>query len=261
MNAWAFIKRDFRIEKNYKLDFFLRLAGMFLYLCIFYFMGFWLKKGNIYFGGTFFLQVFLGIVFANILLIPLNAFSESLRQEQLYGTMESLFLSSKNNFSLLFGGVAYPLVYGFLETIIYLGALFFIPLPGEINILFMIPGVVLGLFSMAALGIISASFILAFRRGDPVNFLLNAGLTLLGGVFFPVGILSGWLFKLALINPITHSLELIRIGFGFKSSFSWSPMVSVIFLAVFSMVVLPVSFYAFKLAVKHVEKTGSLDKY
>jgi len=256
VSARAFIKRDFRIEKNYKLAFILKLAGMYLYLSIFYFMGFWLEKS-----GAFFLSVFLGIIFANLLLVPLNAFSEGLRKEQLYGTMESLFLSSKSNFSLLSGVVSYPLVYGFLETVIYLGALFFIPLPGEINLFLLLSGVVLGLFSLAALGIISASFIMAFKRGDPINFLLNAALTLLGGVFFPVSVLSGWLLKLSLLNPITHALELIRIGFGFKSSLSWSPQSSIMFLLIFSIVVLPAAFYAFKLAVKHAGKTGSIGKY
>ena len=261
MSILAFIKRDFRIEKNYKLAFFLKLAGMYLYLCVFYFMGFWLEKGGVSFGGTFFLQVFLGIVFANLLLVPLNAFSESLRKEQLYGTLESLFLASKNEFAFISGGVAYPLFYGFFESIIYLGTLFFIPLPGGINIFLLLAGVLLGLTSMAALGVVSAAFILAFKRGDPVNFLLNAGLTLLGGVFFPVNILSGWLLNLSLINPVTHALELIRIGFGFKNSLPVAAGQSLIYLAAFTIVVLPLAFYAFKIAVKYAGKTGSIGKY
>ena len=256
MNIGAFIKRDFRIEKNYKLAFFLKLAGMYLYLSIFYFMGFWIKNS-----GTFFLSVFFGIIFANILLIPLNAFSESLRKEQLFGTLESLILSSKSNSSLLSGLVAYPLVYGTLETGIYLGALFFIPLPGNVNLLLVLSGLVLGLLALAALGIISASFILAFKRGDPVNFILNAGLTLLGGVFFPVGVLSGWLLKISLVNPVTHALELIRVGFGFQNSLSCSLPSSAAYLIIFSIILLPASLYAFNLAVKHAGKNGSIGKY
>ena len=261
MSIRAFIKRDFLIEKNYKIAFFLRLAGMYLYLSVFYFMGFWLEKNSSFFSGEFFLRVFLGIVFAKILLIPLNSFSESLRKEQLFGTLESLFMASKDNLRLLAGIVAYPLLYGFLETAIYLGALVFIRLPGGINIFFLLMGLFLGLISMTALGIISASFIMAFKRGDPVNFLLNAGMTLLGGVFFPVSILSGWLLKIAFLNPVTHALELIRIGFGFSGSLSVTPIESILFLTVFSLVILPAALYAFKLAVKYAKKTGSLGKY
>jgi len=86
-------------------------------------------------------------------------------------------------------------------------------------------------------------------------------MTLLGGVFFPVSILSGWLLKIAFLNPVTHALELIRIGFGFSGSLSVTPIESILFLTVFSLVILPAALYAFKLAVKYAKKTGSLGKY
>ena len=46
-------------------------------------------------------------------------------------------------------------------------------------------GVGLTLLSSAGIGMLSASFILYFKRGDPINFLLTMGTTFFGNVIFP----------------------------------------------------------------------------
>jgi ABC-2 type transport system permease protein len=264
MSILAFIKRDFQIEKNYKLAFFMKIAGMSLYISIFYFMGFWLEKDGSTFGGGFFLNIFLGIVFANLLLIPLNCFSDSLRKEQLFGTVENLVLAPRSMLLLLAASAAYPLLFGAGETLLYLTALYFI-LPGiSLNLPLLFTGIVLGLTSMAVLGIISASFIMAFKRGDPVNFLLNAGLTLLGGVFFPIDILPGWLFKIAFLNPVTHAICLVRYGFGLNQltlGLQFNAVYSAGYLAVFSAAGLIFAAAVFNKALYYSKKTGSLGKY
>lgn len=261
MKILAFIKRDFLIEKNYRLSFFLKITGMYLYIAIFYFMGFWLDMGGANFGGGFFINIFLGIVFANLLLIPLNCFSESLRKEQLFGTFESLFLVPGNTLILLTSASAYPLLFGFFETVFYLGALYVVVPGSNFNVILLLAGVLLGLTSMAVLGIISASFITAFKRGDPVNFLLNACLTLLGGVFFPVKLLPGWLFNIALINPVTHAIGIIRYSFGLGFMEPSSLKISIIYLAAFSAAGLFLAALVFKKALRYSKKTGGLGKY
>ena len=50
----------------------------------------------------------------------------------------------------------------------------------------------LTLLSSAGVGILSASFIIYFKRGDPINFLLSGATTFLGSVFFPVEQLPDW---------------------------------------------------------------------
>ncbi len=261
MKITAFIKRDFLIEKNYKLSFFMKIAGMSLYICIFYFMGFWLDSSGSAFGGRFFINIFLGIVFANLLLVPLNCFSESLRKEQLLGTLENLSLAPGSTLRLFAAASSYPLLLGIFETVFYLAALFFIVPGGSFAPALLFTGIILGLTSMAVLGILSASFILAFKRGDPVNFLLNAGLTLLGGVFFPVNVLPGWLLKLALLNPVTHALGIIRYGFGLGYMASGSLKISVLYLITFSVAGLIIAVLIFNKALYYSRKTGSLGKY
>jgi len=261
MNIFAFIKRDFQIEKNYKLAFFLKLIGMFLYISIFYFMGFWIDRRGNTFGGSFFVNIFIGIIFANLLLIPLNCFSESLRKEQLFGTAENLFLAPANNLGLLAGSCSYALLFGVIETLFYLAALYLIVPGTAFNAPRLLLGLVLGLTSMSVLGILSASFILAFKKGDPVNFLMNAGLTLLGGVFFPINVLPGWLYRLASLNPITHALGLIRTGFGLPAMTPAPLRNSVIFLLVFSILGLIFAVKMFDKALIYTKKTGGLGKY
>jgi ABC-2 type transport system permease protein len=66
---------------------------------------------------------------------------------------------------------------------------------------------VLSIITFSAVGILAASVILVTKRGDPVTWLFNALLTLLGGVYYPVEILPGFLQWLAHWLPVTYALH------------------------------------------------------
>ena len=61
-----------------------------------------------------------------------------------------------------------------------------------------------------SMAMIAGSMILYFKRGDPVSWLLSNAAALVGGVFFPVGIMPGWLQKLSGLIPLPHALDAIR---------------------------------------------------
>ncbi len=72
--------------------------------------------------------------------------------------------------------------------------------------------VVLGLALLAhlPLGIFSASFLLIFKRGDPITSLVGHLSALLAGVYFPLSVLPGWLQTVSFFLPFTHALEGLR---------------------------------------------------
>ena len=114
--------------------------------------------------------------------------------------------------------------------------------------------------AFASLGLISASFILTFKRGDPLIWLFGGASALLGGLYYPVAILPGWLQNFSQLLPITWALEAMRralltgAGFGDLQH-------EILILALFAVVGVPVGLWIFTRAVRYAMVQGSLGQY
>jgi ABC-2 type transport system permease protein len=83
---------------------------------------------------------------------------------------------------------------------------------------------------------------------------------LLGGVLYPVTVLPGWLQPVSYLIPLTYSLRAMRRAILTGDSLSaLSP--DLLALSLFAAVLLPVSFLAFRYAVKRAKIEGSLTQY
>lgn len=76
-------------------------------------------------------------------------------------------------------------------------------------------GVILAIGSVAALsmgglGLLFASWTIAFDGGDGPRALLGRVIPFLSGVFFPVSLFPGWVRAVALCVPLTHAIALSR---------------------------------------------------
>lgn len=267
MKIFAVFKKDYLVETSYKFAFILQIVGVFAYICAFYFLSELVgKDAEPYlrgFGSDYFSFVLLGIIFSNYMFVCLNSFSEYIRKEQTTGTIEAVLAAPTDPFVLLLYSFLWPLFVVTFETIIYivLSILVFDLKILNINLLSLFVVLALTVISFGALGIISAGFIIIFKRGDPVNFLINSAFTLLGGVFFPVSILPPWLKVISNILPITYSLDSLRLSIVMGYSLKRLFYPDILFLLVFSALVLPLSLFVFNFAVKAAKKQGSLIKY
>jgi ABC-2 type transport system permease protein len=75
--------------------------------------------------------------------------------------------------------------------------------PGSVNLRAAVVVQSLTVLAFSGIGILSASFTMVFKRVDPVNFLFGSASTLLGGVFYPITILPGWLQLISYLVPLT----------------------------------------------------------
>ena len=114
--------------------------------------------------------------------------------------------------------------------------------------------------SSAGLGILSASFILYFKRGDPINFLLSGMTTFFGNVFFPVEQLPESLRPVSELLPITWSLRIIRGSLlqGLPSSELYDDL---LYLAGLTAVLLPLGIVFSRIAIRKAKMEGSLIQY
>jgi len=119
---------------------------------------------------------------------------------------------------------------------------------------------VLSVAAFSAFGVISACFVLLFKKGDPLSWVLLGASGVLGGVLYPVSALPSWLEKLAQLLPLTHSLEGVRrallagegLGELRREAF---------FLLLFAGVGLPLALVAFRWSVRRAKMTGTLSQY
>jgi ABC-2 type transport system permease protein len=116
---------------------------------------------------------------------------------------------------------------------------------------------------LSCLGILSASFAMVFKRGDPFGIFLGTGSALFSGVFFPtqlIGEYAGRLASISRILPPTYGLDGIRrvLIEGQGLTQVREPLIT---LLIFLVVLLPLALWVFSRAVRRAKREGSLIQY
>jgi ABC-2 type transport system permease protein len=119
---------------------------------------------------------------------------------------------------------------------------------------------VLMIISCSCIGIISASVIVVVKKGDPINGIIGRASELLGGVYYPVTIMPGWLEICSYVLPITYSLKAMRHAL-FQNYSLMQLLPEVMALMIFTLIMMPLSILSFRYAVKRAKVDGSLGQY
>lgn len=262
----AFIKKDFLIHISYSLSFILNVLGVIVSVLTFYFIAKMFGQGiNPYlkeYGVGYFPFVLIGLAFYNYLSVALKTFSISVREEQMMGTLEAIFVTPTKVSSIIICMPCWDFIFSSLNAFICLlfGVCFLGVKLVNPNFLAILIILVLTIISSSCVGIISGAFIMIFKRGDPITWSINLISGIFGGVYFPVAILPKNLHFISNLLPITYSLEALRYallkGYGVKIL-----LPDILTLLVFCIVLIPLSISIFKYAVRKAKITGSLAHY
>lgn len=261
--ALAFLRRDWRLQLSYRFSFLLQFFGIFFNLLVFYFLSKLVGDSAAPYlepyGGDYFAFVLIGLAFSGYFGVGLNSFAANLREAQTTGTLEAMLMTPTRLSTVIMSSSIYD--YGFVtfQVFVYLalgGLLFGVQLdkgntPAALVVL------VLTIIAMTSLGIIAASFIMVLKRGDPVTLLISSLAVLLGGVYYPIQLMPQWLQHLSRLLPITYSLDAMRRTLLADASFQ-DVMPDIIALAIFGIVLVPVSLLVFRYAVHRAKVDGSL---
>ncbi len=263
---WAFVKRDLTVLISYPFAFFLQFFGMFTAVLMFFFLArVFGRAASPYleaYGGDYFPFVLVGIAFSGYMSVALSSFSQSIREGQMVGTLEAMLVTPTRVSTVLISSSLWNFTYTSLQVIGFLliGYLFFHLDLGRANL----PGAllvqVLTILAFSSLGILSAGFIVVFKQGNPLNLLLNSASALLGGVFYPVDVLPGWMQAFSNLLPITYSLHAMRMTV-LQGAPLGSLLPDLLGLSVFALVLLPLSLWFFRAAVRLARREGTLTQY
>ena len=263
---FSFLVRDVRQQLSYKLSFLLDVASILFTATTFFFVArlFEGASGALFENYTngYFGFVLVGIAFANYQSVGLNSFAQSLRQEQYVGTLESVLVTPIRIPMFLAGSALWDFIYASLEVLVYFVvamAAFALSL-GNANVGSAVLALILSLTTFMGLGVLSAAFILKFKKGNPVTWLIASAGELFGGVYFPTSILPSWMQSVSEWVPMTHALAALRQSLLSNASVE-AISHHLIFLFIFSLVIWPLGVLAFRLALKSSQQDGTLGHY
>ena len=264
----AFLARDLRVTVSYRMQFFMRILSILVVVTTLFFVS------KIFAGATSSqfaqwrdpLAAWLtGLAVLNYFMTGFSSLANAIREEQLQGTLESVLLTPISVPTMIVASSAWDFVQATFFSFLYLffGWLFF-DVQYRGNVLLALMFLVLTTAVLASLGILSASFTMVFKRGDPFGIFLGTGSALFSGVFFPTELISryagGVMSSISRILPPTYGLDGIRRVLIEGQSFSQvrEPLVT---LLVFLALLLPFSLWVFGRAVRRAKREGSLIQY
>jgi ABC-2 type transport system permease protein len=259
----AFFRRDLAIARSYRGAFLLELLEALFGVATFYYLSRFVQSPELTRalpqGGNYFAFALVGFAFFDYLGVSLSAFDQSLENARQNRTLEALLVSQTSLPVILAGSAVYPFVAMALRTVIYIGwGIFLFGFSAHsANWVGAAAILVASILAFAGLGILSATYLLLFKRGNPAKWIVMGVSGLVGGMLYPVSVLPHGLQVLARLIPVTYSLEGMRAALlgGAPFRVLWPSLVS---LLVFAAILLPLSFVIFSWALRRTKITGTL---
>ena len=264
----AFVIRDFSLYVSYRMQFFLRILSVLTVVTILFFMsrifsGFTDPKFSQWQNPL--ASWITGLAVLNYFTTGFQSLANSIRQEQMKGTLESVLLTPINLPTVIVSSSAWDFLETTFFSFLYLffgRVIFNVHYRGSFFLA--VAFLLLTTLVLACLGILSASFTMVFKRGDPFGIFLGVGSALFSGVFFPTELLRDYagpkLSYISFLLPATYGLDGIRqvLIQGHGLSEAKEPLVT---LLIFLAILLPFSLWVFGRAVRKAKREGSLIQY
>jgi ABC-2 type transport system permease protein len=257
----AFLRRDLQIATAYRLNALLLFTGGLFTLTLFYFLARTIGESALVrgrYGADYFSFALVGIATAALLRALQTGFAGAVRTAQNDGSLEPLLGSPLSTFQVVTLMAAGQVVNALVRAVglLALGALLF-----GARFHFHLPAfaftLLLSAATFSALGLLSAAYVLVFKRGDPFTYALDALSYLFAGVLYPTDVLPPLLRSAAGLLPATHALHGLRAAAlqGAGPVQLWATWAA---LLGFCVVLWPLAALALHAARHHIERTGTL---
>ena len=265
----SFIVRDFLIWWTYKFWLTLDISGNLLFVATYYLFSLITSSQQVqnagYVTGGYFTFALIGIAFQQYVFFAVQSINQSVREEQVNGTMETV-LSSATDFKVFLLGETcffFIICSAFLFISFFagylLGATFSLSLESFLSVILLSA---LLIASHMAIGVLSAGVIMKTKQGNPLTWVFSWMTQLVSGVFYPLKILPWYLEWIGKIFPLTYSLDGIRLCLqGGQSLASPTVFSDAVNLLIFTVIATPVALYVFKIGYDAARKDGSLGQY
>ncbi len=208
--VWATVRRDGAVFVIYRFRFVSQIATMLLTMTMFYYISKLVRPGVVGPEGRYFAYVVVGIVSLSVLTAALNT-CQLVRMELLTGTFERVVISPVGPVGGIVALAAFPILYAIAlagAMLVAAAGIFGFPIHvGAIPEALLVSG--LAALAFACIGLLFIAALLAFKSAMGASWAI-AGLSILGGVYFPLTLFPGWLRWVANVQPFTPAVDLLR---------------------------------------------------
>ena len=200
----------------------------------------------------------VGIALTDSLTTALVCLALGVRSSQQAGTVKALLGLPLAPARLMLLSMAYPFVRAAIDFAVFMLAAAALGVPfAAVHVTGMLLTFVLAVASVCIMGLVSASFALVFKRGDPVLWAVGTATWLLSGVLYPTSVLPSWLGVASALLPSTHALAAMRASvLGGATWSSLAPDLGALFG--FDVIGIPAGLWLFSAAVTHAKRAGTL---
>ena len=257
----AFLARDLRVLRSYRAAVVGQLLGTLLFLASFAVVSSVVRRDfELRFGAGYAAYASVGIAITGALLTAVQAFADSVREAQLEGTLEAMFLAPVRREAVVAGMGAFPIAVGVVTATVAMLAVAGATRDFRVDALTVLLALPLSVVAFAGVGLLSAAGVMLAKRGNPIATIVGMVGSLTAGAYAPVDTFPHWLRWVAHVNPMTYALEVWRGGllFGKAPGDVAGPLAVLAGVAVFMV---PVSWWALGRSIDIARTDGTLGSY
>ncbi len=266
---WVENIKEWKLELAYKADFARSLVDPIVYLLPHLLYGIAIVGGRsspylekLSGSSDIITFVILGYIFIGFLNMALWAMGFSLRKEQYYGTLESVFAAPVPRWVFALGMAAHStlhqsIIIVFQLIIMYIIFTFTVKASGIFPSLVLIA---IMIFALYGFGMMVAALTLIFKQGWLVSEALSSIMMVITPIAYPLGVLPVFMQKASLFIPSTYGVLGVRhFLIGEKLPFS----LPVMFLRLFLLCAIWITFgiLTFHIFDKYTRRQGTLSTY
>jgi len=262
----AFLRKDFLLTVSYRfatvLAFIQVVSGLLIYFFIDRLFGQEVVGYLQPYGVGYFAYVLLGLALFSFMGTGLAGLAGQVSWEQVTGTLEAVLATPLRPATLAVGLSLSGVLYACVEMAGYLlfGGVFLGAPVGNLNLLSAVVILFLAVISFNSLGLLAASVILIFKKGNPVAWIFQGVAGLLGGVYFPVEVLPDGLQTLSALLPVTYAVRGLQLAVYQGASLLTlrGELLPLLFL---TCILLPLGLFSFGAAIRRAKRDGTLAHY
>lgn len=267
--GWAFLVRDFQTEVSYRLAFALSVLGLFVSATLWYFMARFIggvsdpvRLASQLGGLDYYSYALVGLMVSRFIDVALHSYGSQIRTEQTTGTLEAMLVTPTRLAHIVLGASAWSYTFAVLQGALYLvfGVFVFGVRLNLGSVVGAVAAVVFSVFALSGIGILSAAFVLYFKRGNPIDFVISTTALLFGNLIIPPRALPDGIAWISRLIPVTYAVDAVRgallQGRGLREL---AP--DLLVLALFAVVLAPAGLIAARIAVRRAKREGSLVQY
>jgi ABC-2 type transport system permease protein len=257
----AVLRRDMHVYLSYRTRLVSQILTALFSLTLFFYVSRLVHVSGFDSHGAYFGFVVVGISLISVLY---SSFSipELVRQELIAGTFDRLLLSPFGAVRSVIAMSLFPMAFSFViaTVTLMLGCVIFglqldwSTAPVAIPVMFLV------LLAFLPFGILFASLTIVIKQGNVGTSWVIALLSIVGGLYFPVSLLPGWLQTMSKLQPFTAATDLLR-HLLVNSALGESPQTSLLKLIGFAAVLLPGSIVLLTRAIRFGQRRGTIIEY